>query len=231
VPRPLRLGSYLENIGRSAEAAYFSDLCFLKPAAVQRVMGRTAGKALWDSAVYEAVTTPYRRCPSKDAVQCAQYADLMVYLPNDVLIKVDRMSMQHGLEVRSPLLDRRMIELAFRIPERLKRAGQRGKHLLRQIAAARLPPAVVSAAKHGFSAPIGQWIAGPYREAYEAEVLSSASNVASLLDIAEARRLFRAHVAGSADHSFALWALWVLDRWCGQQVTASRPAALCGVRT
>jgi asparagine synthase (glutamine-hydrolysing) len=213
LPRPLRLGTFLENVGRDGAAAYYADLCFLKAPAVNRLMGHAPGRDPRGTAVFEAVTAPYNRCPSTSPVQRAEYADLKVYLPNDVLVKVDRMSMQHGLEVRCPLLDRRLVELAFRLPQSLKQAGTRGKHLLKQIARNRLPADVLAMPKRGFTAPVGRWIAGPYRSQFESEVLGSRSFVASQLDVQVARQMFQDHVRKSADNSYGLWALWMLERW------------------
>ena len=84
-------------------------------------------------------------------------------MPNDPLVKVDRMSMAHGLEVRCPLLDRRVVELAFRIPAAPRNAGRQGKALLRELAKRRLPAALATLPKRGFTAPIGAWIARPAR--------------------------------------------------------------------
>jgi asparagine synthase (glutamine-hydrolysing) len=217
MPRHLRLGTFLENIGRDDEGAYYADLCFMKPRAARRLLGRASTTDARDSRVYAAVTAPYRRCPSKSPVQRAQYADLKVYLPNDVLVKVDRMSMLHGLEVRCPLLDRRLVELAFRLPQSLKRADRMGKHLLREVAKRRLPAQLLRLPKHGFTAPIGVWIRGQYRQLFEADVFSRQSRVSSLIDMREARALFERHLSGHADHSYALWAIWMLERWLRQQ--------------
>jgi asparagine synthase (glutamine-hydrolysing) len=217
VPRPLRLGTMLENVGWDAEAAYYADLCFLKPSEARLLMGRAPIRDPRASVVYDAVVAPYRRCGSKNVVQRAEYADLKIYLANDVLVKVDRMSMQHSLEVRSPLLDRRLVELAFRLPMRLKRADQTGKHLLKRVAARRLPPAILEAPKRGFDAPVGAWIAGPLASAYADEVLAPRSEVAALLDRAVIRRAFDDHRAGRADRTFMLWAVWILERWLGRQ--------------
>ena len=108
-------------------------------------------------------------------MQRAEYADLKIYLPNDVLVKVDRMSMAHSLEVRCPLLDRRVVELAFRMPRPTKMPGLKAKHLLRQLGRARLPEALHRLPKHGFSAPVGEWMARSYRSAFESDVLTSSS--------------------------------------------------------
>jgi asparagine synthase (glutamine-hydrolysing) len=225
LPRSLRLGTYIENVGRSGEEAYYADLCFLKPQNARDLLGLSIGRDPKDSPVYEAVTGPYRRCPSTSAVQKAQYADLKVYLPNDVLTKVDRMSMQNSLEVRCPLLDRRLVELAFRMPESLKLPGLRAKHLLKEVAARRLPAELLTLPKRGFTAPLGEWIAGKYAKQFEAEVLRSGSAVEGLLDVQRVRRTFNAHVTGQVDAGYALWAIWMLERWSARQsVPALRDA-------
>ena len=213
LPRPLRLGHVLSNLGTDAAAAYYSDLCFAKPHQVGRLLGLPGRRDGHDSAVFAAVTDPYRRCTSASAVQRAQYADLKVYLPNDVLVKVDRMSMLHGLEIRCPLLDRRVVEFGFRVPTATKMPRMEAKHLLRRLARSRLPSQVQSLPKHGFTAPVGAWIAGPYAQAFTEDSLGSRSFVASLVDQAAVRRLLAEHQAGAADHSYSLWAIWMLERW------------------
>jgi len=176
------------------------------------------------------VTEPYRRCPSRSAVQRAGYADLKIYLANDVLVKVDRMSMQHALEVRCPLLDRRVVELAFRAPIERKMPRLRAKHLLRSIARSRLPAELLSLPKHGFHAPVGAWLAGPYADAFAAEVLAPDSASASVFDPAEVRRLHGAHRAGTADCSFPLWAVWCFEKWARRERTAAGAAAGAAAR-
>ena len=219
LPRPFRLGTYLENLSRDAASSYYFDLCFMNPADARALMGRPPSDPR-DTASYELVTAPYRRCPSADAVQRAEYADVKVYLHNDVLAKVDRMSMQHSLEVRCPLLDRRLVELAFRLPQRQKRAGRTGKYLLKEIARRRLPAELLSRSKQGFSAPIGSWIAGRYANVFGDEVLSARAAVAGLIDVSLARRWFAEHRAGRRDRSYSLWAIWVLARWAEMQRSA-----------
>ena len=161
--------------------------------------------------------SPYRRCPSTDAVQRAEYADLKVYLPNDPLVKVDRMSMAHSLEVRCPLLDRRVVELAFRIPTRTKMPGMRSKHLLRELARRRLPAEISNLPKKGFTAPIGEWIRGPHRAWFTDEVLGSNARTKGMIDASRLRLLVDEHNRGDADHWHALWAVWVLEHWLRRQ--------------
>ncbi len=228
LPRWMRAGTVLENLGRDDASAYYADLCLLKPFQARALMGQDPDRDPRLSPVYEQVTEPYRRCSSTSAIQRAQYADLKIYLPNDVLVKVDRMSMAHGLEVRSPLLDRRVVEAAFRVPAATKLAGGQTKRLLRMLARDRLPAAVVNRPKHGFDAPIGKWIAGPYLEMFKSDVLGPSSVVTTLLDGAEVRRMLRDHCTGERDYSFALWAVWVLARWSATRERADPVSAGAG---
>ena len=215
VPKPLRAGTLLDNLARDPASAFFVDLCFLKPAATRRLLGVAGGNER-DNPAYATVTETYNRCPG-DALTKAQYTDLHVYMPNDPLVKVDRMSMAHGLEVRNPLLDRRVVELAFRIPSHMRQRGRTGKWILRELARRRLPAGLATLPKRGFTAPIGEWIAGPYAGRYLDEVLGSGSHTRALLDHGVLRDWFEAHRAGRHDHSYALWAVWTLERFLQAQ--------------
>ncbi len=217
LPKALRLATILDNLGRDPADAYYGDLCFLKPAATRLLMGRDPDTDPRHSPVYEAVTGPFRRCPSQSLVQRAQYADLNVYLPNDPLVKVDRMSMQHSLEIRCPLLDRRIVEFAFRLPTARKMPRFHAKHLLRSLAARRLPEGLSGLPKRGFTAPVGAWLAGPYADRFRDEALAPGAAIGSLLDAKQLRLWFQEHRSGQSDHWYALWAAWMLERWYGSQ--------------
>ena len=211
-PRPLRVGNVLENLGRDPAAAYYADLCFLKPHDARALLGQSPDRDPEDSPVFERVTRPYRACPSDSAVQKAQYADLKVYLPNGPLVKVDRMSMAHSLEIRCPLLDHHLVELAFSIPTATKLADGQPKSLLRGLAERRLPVDLVHRPKSGFSAPVGAWLAGPYAGRFTDDVLGADAKTRDIVDQARVSQLFSEHLAGR-DHSYALWAVWMLERW------------------
>jgi asparagine synthase (glutamine-hydrolysing) len=211
----------LENLGRDPAGAYYADLCFLKPQDARALLGKDPTRDPADSPVYEQVTAPYRDCPSTSAVQRAQYADLKVYMPNDPLVKVDRMSMANSLEIRCPLLDHRLVELAFRIPTERKMPRGRPKSLLKDLASRRLPRSVWQQPKKGFTAPVSQWLAGPYAERFRGDVLASDAGSRDIVDTARVSRLFDEHRRGAADHSFALWAVWMLERWA--RTESARP--------
>ncbi len=226
LPRPLRLGPIADNLLRDPAEAYLSDLCFMKPAAVRRLLGTAAPADVTGNDAFERVISTYRNCPSSDALQRAQYADLKIYMPNGPLVKVDRMSMLHSLEVRCPLLDRRVVEFAFRLPAHRKMPRFRSKHLLRQLAARRLPASISRLPKRGFTAPVAQWLAGAGAEHFSDEVFGRQSACASMLDVAWVKELYSEHRRHVADHSYSLWAVWMLEHWARTR----RNAAPCVTR-
>src|SRR5436190_40271 len=230
LPRPLRLGGFLGNVARDAASAYYRDLCFLKPERARALLGLPPTDGETEASAI--VTDTYRRCPSPHALQCAQYADLKIYLPNDVLVKVDRMSMAHSLEVRAPLLDRRIAEFAFAIPPSRKMPRLEPKELLRTLGRSRLPADILNLPERGFTAPVGAWIAGPGASRFRDEVLSRVSHVNDWLNTGLVESHWNDHRVGRADHVFESWAVWMLERWSRllirKATCASRPLLAAG---
>jgi len=223
LPRPLRLGGLLGNLARDPAVAYYRDLCFLRPERARPLLGLDPSHG--ETPASAVITDTYRRCPSAHDLQRAQYADLKIYLPNDVLVKVDRMSMAHALEVRAPLLDRRIVEFSFAIPTPGKMPRLTSKHLLRVLGRRRLPPQILAGRKHGFTAPISAWLAGPYRQRFHDEVLGPGARVRDWLDTSLVAAHFDHHCAGQGDHSYLLWAVWMLERWSRAGGDSRRAAA------
>lgn len=144
--------------------------------------------------------------------------DMLGYLPGDILTKVDRASMAASLEARAPLLDTRIFEYAWSLPEsfRIRRGGKRGpegKWLLRQVLARHVPPEMFERPKQGFSMPVGEWLRGPLRE--WAESLLDEKDLAGqgLLDARAVRRLWRAHLEGRDGGENALWTVLMFRAW------------------
>ena len=234
LPKWLRLGTYLQNLGASGAEAYYADICFLKPDATARLLGLHPETDYRDREAYATVYDAYMRCGSRDPVQKAQYADIHIYMPNDPLVKVDRMSMLNSLEVRSPLLDSRVVEKAFRVPRPIKLRGLEGKHLLRVLARRKLPDRLMKIPKRGFTAPVSRWIVENH-QAIRDTVLCSGSAPAQFVDVSLASRWLDDHLAGRADRSYPLWALWMLQKWhqnCQPRrgAEAAAPPALANAR-
>ncbi len=213
LPRLLRLSTIFENLGTSRAQAYYLDLCFVKPWDARRLMGQEGKRDPTLSPVYNQVSKHYLACGSDDAMQCAMYADMKVYMPSMPLVKVDRMSMLHSLEVRCPLLDRRVIELAYRVSSKIKIQQGQSKYLLRQLGKKRLPQALLNLPKKGFSAPISRWLSHTHSQRFEEEVLCPSAAINSLLDQKFIRKCFADHRRGKFNHSKLLWGVWVLERW------------------
>lgn len=148
-----------------------------------------------------------------DAYARAQLADLQGYLPDDILTKVDRTSMAHGLEARVPLLDHHLVSFAQRLPSALNVSGGRTKALLRDIVEPHMPDAVLKHPKRGFSVPLARWLRNELSPRLAAAVEGPTFRDSGFFDVAYVRRLFRMHMAHRGNLAFALWQLLVLDVW------------------
>ena len=153
------------------------------------------------------------------------FADTVGYLPDDVLAKVDRASMQHSLEVRVPLLDHRVVEAAWELPLEVRIAAGRSKVVLRRLLARRLPAALFERPKRGFAQPVGAWLRGPLRPWAEDLLASSALAAHGLVDVATVRRLWGEHCSGRHDHHAALWTVLSLQAWAGENDVVGAGAA------
>ena len=154
-----------------------------------------------------------------------QYIDTALYLPADLLVKADRMSMAHSLEARVPFLDRAVVELGRRIPARLRLRGLTTKYLLRRAMAGRLPDPIVRGKKLGFNVPMSAWLAGELRDFTRDMLAPSRLRRQGLFDPAAVGRLVDEHMTRKADRSHALWTLLVLVVWHDEVVSGIRPPA------
>ena len=158
----------------------------------------------------------YNACSSSDPLDRAMYVDVHTYLHDDVLTKVDRMSMAVSLESREPLLDHRLLEFSARVPVSLKLRDGMSKYLLRRVLARRLPPPVLARGKQGFDAPIGDWLRGPLQCMLHDLVGSRRSLERGIFAPPAVQRLLDEHRTGTADHRHRLWQLLMLELWFRQ---------------
>jgi asparagine synthase (glutamine-hydrolysing) len=160
----------------------------------------------------------------------AGYADLRFGLLEDMLVKVDRMSMAHSLEVRSPLLDHRLVDFVMRLPPSMKLRGWETKAILRDTIRRYLPPATLCKRKQGFAVPLREWLRTGLHEMV-GDFLESANGrlPTDIFNEAAVRRLLRQHRRGEADHSAVIWLLLNYGAWhdsfiaTGPTGRASRP--------
>lgn len=170
-------------------------------------------KALPDADPLLPLAQALRRTAGRSPVTTVSLADLLTYLPGDLMTKVDIASMAHGLETRPPFLDHRLVELAARIPQRQKFSGGRGKLILKQAFADLLPASVARRRKMGFGVPLAQWFRGPLREFAAERLFDPRTVTRPYFEPSTVRQLWDEHQQGRFDHAYRLWALLVFELW------------------
>lgn len=148
-------------------------------------------------------------CCAIDDVHQMMHADVLAYLPQDILVKTDRASMAHSLEVRSPFLDHRLVELAMSVAGTTHVRHLRGKQLLRKGCAETIPGWVWRRRKQGFAVPVGAWFRGSLGDALERGLRGADISIQPSAAIA----LLNEHRSGARDHGLRLWALWSYMQW------------------
>ena len=141
------------------------------------------------------------------------HADFKLFLADDILVKVDRMSMATSLEARAPFLDKDVVELAFRMPGSLKLRGYRRKHILKQAMADKLPSRILNRRKEGFSIPMKNWLRSELRPLMESLLSRERIEARGLLEWPAVERRMREHLAGGSNHAHQLFPLMVFERW------------------
>ncbi len=149
----------------------------------------------------------------EDLVDRMLYTDLMTRMPDHLLVTVDRMSMAHSLETRSPLVDYKVVEYAASIPGDLKLKGGQLKYLLKKVAARYLPPELIKRKKQGFGFPLAHWMRTDLREFIENLFAESRFVELGIFDRTYVERLIEQHGSGRVDHNYRLWLLINLEVW------------------
>lgn len=148
-----------------------------------------------------------------DFTKRMMFRDAVVYLPDDILVKVDRATMGTSLEAREPLLDHRVVEFAWRTPMSMKLRNGQSKWLLRQVLAKYVPTELVDRPKMGFGVPIGVWLRGPLRDWAEELLDSARLNEGGLLSPGPIREKWSEHLAGVQNWEYPLWNILMFQAW------------------
>jgi asparagine synthase (glutamine-hydrolysing) len=209
--RVARVARGLAAVSRSPHERYAAIMAHFEPAAIERLcapefLAEAGGsRRAWDDVL---------ALPDIRGVDRYLALDTATYLPGDLLLKVDRMSMAHALEVRSPLLDHQVHEFAAALPAGLKLRKGTTKWLLKQLATRRgLPEHLVHRRKQGFGIPIGEWFRGELRPWIEGVLRDPGTRARGYFAPAEVDRLLTEHVEARADHTYRLWNLAMLELW------------------
>ena len=211
-PRFLRAKSTLTGLAQDGGAAYAASVG-VTPAHIRASLWTDqARSAVKGYRPEERYIKAMRDAPARDPIDRAQYADMKIWLPGDILTKTDRMSMAVSLEAREPLLDHRLIEFAARLPVDMRIRGGSGKYILKKAMESLLPADILYRTKMGFVTPVSQWFRGPLVE--QARAIAGGSTLARTdwFDMKRIAKIAEQHRSGVADHGRLLWQLVMLDK-------------------
>jgi asparagine synthase (glutamine-hydrolysing) len=174
--------------------------------------------------LFASVEGLFRRPEIRTNLDRVMAGDIDSYLPDDILVKVDRMSMANSLEARAPLLDHELVEFAARLPLRMKRRAGRGKYLFRKVAQELLPGSVLTKRKQGFAIPLASWLRRELRELAGDVFASRAFRERGVFDSGAVERCLAAHVSGGVDHGEHLWLVLGFELWARRFADRDREA-------
>jgi asparagine synthase (glutamine-hydrolysing) len=212
LPRPLRAKATLSNLACDPATAHLRSVALLAGNLPRQLMNRD----LLQENNYDAFDRGrelYNRCTSNQLLNRMLYMDMKTLMVDDILTKVDRASMAVGLEVRTPLLDHRIVELAARMPVSMKRNGRIGKYILRQTLQKWTDPQYARRNKKGFDVPLHDWFRGPLRDVSADLLLNNSSALQNWLQPKAVHKIFNDHQAGYKNNGHLLWMLLNLEMW------------------
>lgn len=201
-------GSALKDPGR----AFFRTNSCIEDTLLRQILSSNINSSCSGYDPADHTLRYWDKTAGKDHVSRMLYTDLKTYLPGDILVKVDRMSMANSLEVRAPFLDYRIIEFAASLPSDWKIKGNSKKILLRKAFGHLLPAGILNRSKHGFSVPLDLWFRGELKPLAE-ECLFRQEALAEFLSIQTIGRLWQEHQSCRFDHGTILWNLLMLSLW------------------
>ncbi len=206
--------TYFLSQPREVVAAYFS------------IITQPERKILYNDGIWDKIRSSpaeqmkvdlIKSFSSKEFISRMQQLDMTTYMPDDILTKVDRVSMYNSLEVRVPILDHKFAELSFRIPSNLKLNGQSKKYLLKKAMTPHLPESVVSHKKQGFAVPLKMWFKDDLKEYIYDRFSSSNNQITEYLNIDYINKIIDDHNHGMRDMNYKIWTLLFMDAWLDAQ--------------
>jgi len=210
-PKVLRAKSTLQALARDSVEGYFHSVSIMGDPLRERLYSPSFKRELGGHAAVDVLRRHADQAPTDDPLSLVQYLDFKTYLVGDICTKVDRASMAHALEVRSPFLDYELVEWLATLPPGLKLHGREGKYLLKKAMEPYLPSDIMYRPKMGFAVPLASWFRGPLRQHLRDAVLGPRMLDSGYFDRRFLTTLVDDHQSGVKDHSAALWSLLMFD--------------------
>ena len=208
-----RARSLLTSLAQDPATAFYQSNRFCDPAVWNRIITPELKRATEGYDPADITRDHYNNANAEDHLSRILYADFKTYLPGDILVKVDRMSMANSLETRAPMLDYRFVEFAASVPSSYKLHGKEKKYLLKKAFEGYLPHDILYRKKMGFSVPLAQWLRHELRSLAEPVLTSPESPLARFFRMDMVAGLWRTHLEGKNHYTQELWTLLTLALW------------------
>lgn len=213
LPQFLRAKTLLTNLTLSPEKGYANSLSLYNDEMRGKLYSEDLKLKLAGYDPADVLTKYFKKTEGLDPLSRIQYVDIKTYLPDDILTKVDRMSMANSLEVRVPLLDHPFVEFAATIPPDLKLKGRTSKYIFKKALASYLPPTILERNKMGFSIPADTWFRKDIKEMAGDILLDNQTLNRGYFNSRFIRKMWRDHQSGLKNYGQHLWSLLILEMW------------------
>ena len=210
-PRVFRGKATFQNLARSHIEGYFRSVSAVSPEIKQTLLHPDIWRQLGGYDTADVFRTYYERAHMGNPMARIQYVDVKTYLTDDILVKVDRASMAHSLEVRAPMLDAEFMELASRIPTSLKLKGTSGKDILKKAFSSLLSHNILYRQKMGFAVPLERWFRVELREMAHSVLFDDSTD--PILNTSTITKLWNEHQSGLRNRATELWTLLMYRMW------------------
>lgn len=214
---PHRLGrrarSLLNTLAKDPATAFYMSNRFCDPAVWDRIITPGLKRATQNYDPADITRAHYRNANAEDHLSRILYADFKTYLPGDILVKVDRMSMANSLETRAPLLDYRVAEYSASVPSRFKLRGAEKKYLLKKAFEGRLSDDILYRKKMGFSVPLSQWLRSELKPLVEQLLVKNSGSINRFFQPSVISELWKEHLRGNDQYTQELWTILAFALW------------------
>ena len=216
-PRGLRAKTTLQSLARDPLEAYMQSVGVVGEAMRRQLFSPQLRRDLQGYRAVDTLRQHAESGPDQPLLQ-AQYLDMKTYLPGDILTKVDRASMAHGLEVRVPVLDHRFVEWGAGLHPGLKYRRGEGKYVFKKALEGHIPMDVLYRRKMGFAVPLASWFRGALAPRVRQLATSQSLSDSGLFNMDVVKKLVTQHQSGLRDHSAPLWSLLMFEAFCQRQL-------------